>query len=174
MKQFDYSLTSAFKYLTFKSNDLNVVVVGNFDVTNASGTVTFPRTGMWVDLKDNQTKVINQTNNSFTLAPGEYHVYLDRPLDQVTANRETLSTSVKVKVYPNPSLGAGTLQLELVKAATIHLVITNIHGQTILQTKNQKWPAGTYQLPIGIDVPGTYFIKVRSSEGMQVLKYVRW
>jgi hypothetical protein len=42
-----YSLNGAFKWLQVNTNELKIVVVGNFDVTGKTGTVTFPVAGTW-------------------------------------------------------------------------------------------------------------------------------
>jgi len=53
-----------------------LVVVGNFDVTAQSASISFPSTGTWYDFLNGTT--INVSGNSYTftnLNPGEYHVF---------------------------------------------------------------------------------------------------
>ncbi|MEO9022294.1 MAG: alpha-amylase family glycosyl hydrolase [Ginsengibacter sp.] len=54
-----------------------IVVVGNFDVVTASGSVTFPGPAntTWYDYLNGTTISVGTTPYSFTLQPGEYHVY---------------------------------------------------------------------------------------------------
>jgi len=77
---YDYNLTGGVKYIILKSSLANVVVMGNFDVSPQSATITFPKTGVWTDQLTGQ--VINISNAGYTtsLSPGEYHVYSDTPL----------------------------------------------------------------------------------------------
>jgi 1,4-alpha-glucan branching enzyme len=67
--QQDFS--GSFKWLTLNK----IVVVGNFDVTTQSGTVTFPGTGTWYDYLNGTTRVVSNVSQSFTLNAGEYHVF---------------------------------------------------------------------------------------------------
>jgi 1,4-alpha-glucan branching enzyme len=53
----------------------DIVVVGNFDVTTQTGTVTFPSTGTWYDYFSGATKTVSTASQSFTLQPGEYQVF---------------------------------------------------------------------------------------------------
>jgi 1,4-alpha-glucan branching enzyme len=65
------NFSGSFKWLTLSK----VVVVGNFDVTTKTGTVNFPSTGIWYDYLNGTTKTVSAVSQSFTLQPGEYHVF---------------------------------------------------------------------------------------------------
>jgi 1,4-alpha-glucan branching enzyme len=65
------NFSGSFKWLTLNK----IVVVGNFDVATQSGTVTFPSTGTWYDYLNGTTRMVSNVTQSFTLQPGEYHVY---------------------------------------------------------------------------------------------------
>ena len=65
------NFSGSFKWLTLNK----IVVVGNFDVTTQSGSVTFPATGTWYDYLNGTTRVVSNVTQSFTLLPGEYHVF---------------------------------------------------------------------------------------------------
>ncbi|RVU01361.1 alpha-amylase [Mucilaginibacter limnophilus] len=69
------NLAGAFKTLTLKSANVDVVVVGNYDVTAQTATVTFTKTGTWYDYVTNTTMNVTNTSTSATLQPGEYHIY---------------------------------------------------------------------------------------------------
>ncbi len=80
---FTYNLGGAYKFIQLLGSDgTDVEVVGNFDVVSQPVTIVFPATGTWTDNIDGST--INVTNTSYaaTLAPGEYHVYSNKPLVQ--------------------------------------------------------------------------------------------
>ena len=69
------------------------------DTATQVGSVVFAHTGTWYDYLADSTITVNSTTQNFTLAPGEYHVYIDQnasavlPLQfiSVTGNRETTS-----------------------------------------------------------------------------------
>jgi len=65
------SLAGNFKWMSLT----DIVVVGNFDVTTQTGTVTFPSTGTWYDYLIGTTRTVSNPSQSFSLQPGEYHVF---------------------------------------------------------------------------------------------------
>jgi len=52
-------------------------VMGNFDVVSQTGSVTFPSAGTWTDYLNGAQITATGVSQSFTLQPGEYHVYLN-------------------------------------------------------------------------------------------------
>jgi len=66
------SLSGNFRWITMSK----IVVVGNFDVVSQTGSVTFPSTGTWTDYLNGTTKDVSNASQSFTLQPGEFHVFI--------------------------------------------------------------------------------------------------
>lgn len=74
----DRSLSGSFKWMTLNSPVGKLVVIGNFDVTAQTGSVTFPAAGTWYNyLNPPATFAATGTSQSFTLQPGEYRIYLN-------------------------------------------------------------------------------------------------
>jgi 1,4-alpha-glucan branching enzyme len=65
------NLSGSFKWIKMDK----VMVMGNFDVVSQTGSVTFPTSGAWYDYLNGSTMAATGNAQSFTLAPGEYHVY---------------------------------------------------------------------------------------------------
>jgi glycosidase len=72
---FEYDLGGAVKTIRLNSPTVQVMVVGNFDVSNANAAVTFPSSGTWFDYTTGQTITLASANYSANLVPGEYHIY---------------------------------------------------------------------------------------------------
>ena len=70
-----YNLSGAFKWMEVYDNNLKIVVIGNFDVVSQMGFVTFPSAGTWYDYLNGTTITATGASQSFTLQPGEYHVF---------------------------------------------------------------------------------------------------
>ncbi len=70
------SLSGAFKWMTLNSGAGKLVVIGNFDVVQQTGSVTFPTAGTWYDYLGTGTFNATGGAQSFTLQPGEYRVFL--------------------------------------------------------------------------------------------------
>jgi hypothetical protein len=80
---FKYDLGSAIKTIQLNGIDgTNVEVVGNFGVTTQTATINFAATGTWTDNLSNNSINVTNTAYSITLAPGEYYVYSNKPLQQ--------------------------------------------------------------------------------------------
>ncbi len=80
----DVSFGGAIKSFMVNNGTLGMVVVGNFDVNSQTRSVPFPFNGTWYNYLSpgtNNSNAINVTNNtfSFTLNPGQYRVYVNRP-----------------------------------------------------------------------------------------------
>jgi glycosidase len=79
---FQYNLSDNVKYISLTGADANVVVVGNFYVGTQNANITFPSSGTWYDCFTGQTITLAGTGYSASLAPGEYHVYSSKVLNQ--------------------------------------------------------------------------------------------
>ena len=60
--------------------DQNAVLVGNFDVVSIDMVPGFPYAGTWYDHFSGLPVSVNNIGEAMTLAPGEWHLYLDTPL----------------------------------------------------------------------------------------------
>ncbi|MEO8110285.1 MAG: alpha-amylase family glycosyl hydrolase [Ginsengibacter sp.] len=69
--------TGAFKTLKLSQGGASIVVIGNFDVVPQTSSVTFQNAGIWYDYLNGTTITATGAPQSFTLQPGEYHVYLN-------------------------------------------------------------------------------------------------
>ncbi|MBS1743974.1 MAG: T9SS type A sorting domain-containing protein [Bacteroidetes bacterium] len=71
-------LSGAFKWLKLDVGTTHLAVIGNFDVVAQTGSVTFPVAGTWYDYLNGTTINATGGSQSFTLQPGEYHVYTNQ------------------------------------------------------------------------------------------------
>lgn len=69
--------SGAFKTLKLSQGAASILVMGNFDVVSQTGSVTFSGAGTWYDYLNGTTIIATGATQSFTLQPGEYHVYLN-------------------------------------------------------------------------------------------------
>jgi 1,4-alpha-glucan branching enzyme len=77
---FDYTLAGSVKTIKLTSAGTNVMVVGNFDVTQANTSLTFPSSGTWYDYLSGETITVGTSPYSLSLSPGEYHIFSSSPL----------------------------------------------------------------------------------------------
>ncbi len=75
--QIQPNLGGAFKTLKLSQGGASILVMGNFDVVPQTSLVTFQSAGTWYDYLNGTTITATGAAQSFTLQPGEYHVYLN-------------------------------------------------------------------------------------------------
>ncbi|MDX1830379.1 MAG: alpha-amylase family glycosyl hydrolase, partial [Lutibacter sp.] len=72
---FSLNVSGLVKSITLKDPSMDVVLVGNFDVTTKTIAPQFTQTGVWYEYFTGQEKTVTDVNESLTLAPGEYKLY---------------------------------------------------------------------------------------------------
>lgn len=72
------NLSGAVKWMNVVGSSLQVMVYGNFDVVQETGTISFPSTGTWYNLFTGTSLPVTTTAlQNVTLQPGEYYVYVN-------------------------------------------------------------------------------------------------
>lgn len=166
----DRSLSGAFKWIkvTTTNDTSDVMVIGNFDVVPQTGTVTFPTAGTWYDYFGNFVHTSTGAAQSFTLQPGEYHIYVNRNVNNLTTtpvvNVPWNGATLEAKVYPNPVATNYTVEVKLPQGGTTKMDIYNSVGQYISTLHNAFLGAGTKTVPLPKpNLPaGSYFLKIES------------
>mgnify|MGYP000165085870 CR=1 FL=1 len=182
---FSYSLSGKQKTLYLSSPEMDVTVVGNFDIAQAVTSVNFQKTGKWYEYFTGDSLFVISSPATITLQPGEYRLYttvkLESPLPYL--GTEDLSFSdygFLADVYPNPSTGPVTFVLSLTKPSEIELSVFNSSGVAILHKERQKLPEGISSFSwdgrsqSGERLPaGLYFARFRSGRLVKTVKIVR-
>lgn len=78
---FSYNLGGYVKTIQLVDASNKVEVIGNFDVNPEPVTITFPASGTWYDNITGTSITSATTSYGFNLAPGEYHLYSQTPLN---------------------------------------------------------------------------------------------
>jgi 1,4-alpha-glucan branching enzyme len=148
------------KWIRYDSNDLDVMVVGNFDVAGGDINVNFTQTGKWYDYLEDDSINISNTNTTLNLAAGEYHVYLSQRVTPPTNTYggvpnsiDNLEDEAQILVFPNPfndqltiilPLGAKKAEVEIFDIAGRSVWSKQVSGDEIVQMRNNELPNGLY------------------------------
>ncbi len=159
------------KYLQVQSESLSTMVIGNFDVLPAAISVTFASAGTWYDYLSADSITATGSAQSVNLAPGEYHVYLNRNLNAVDTGSDTTITpppptpNLSLKIYPNPVVNsATTIAFSLPNDASVTFVVYSISGKRMGTLDLGDRSAGQYtmaasQLPFDpVGMPSGYYV----------------
>ena len=177
-----YSLDGAFKYLLATGTSAGAVVLANFDVNTATGTIPFPGKGTWYNYFGNDSIQVTGHQN-FTLTAGEYRVYLNTNLKD-TATKDTTGvgpvSALAVKVHPNPVVNnSSVIEYDLPESGNCSMYIVNDLGQLVASTDLGFVQQGKHlitpgQFHFGIsNLPnGVYTIKILSKQGNAHARFI--
>ena len=132
----------------------NVVLVGNFDVTEKTVNPNFPSTGTWHEYFTSSTENITNTTALITLQPGEYRLYSTTAFQNPLSTEDVNSISTNVFVYPNPSS-----DYVFINKDVDSFKIFDVSGKEIKTVSNKT----KKHQPININVlsNGIYFLKLK-------------
>ncbi|WP_421920120.1 alpha-amylase family glycosyl hydrolase [Marinifilum sp.] len=77
---FTLNTNSALKRIEINHEDMDVRVIGNFDVIKGEIDPNFSQTGNWYDFFSGQEISVSDVNAKIVLEPGEYHIYTTKQL----------------------------------------------------------------------------------------------
>lgn len=174
------SLSSNVKWLKVTTDTSNLIVIGNFDVTAVTSTITFQNSGTWYDYLTNQTLPVTGGSASLTLQPGEYHVYLNRNITGVSTpvnDINNLQKKAQLNVYPNPANKNTVIKYELPENAPISISLLDLYGQQVARLYNGYKLKGTYTISLDSGIfthskllKGTYLVQLQWGNNRSVQK----
>jgi hypothetical protein len=175
----EQSLNGAFKWikLTTTNDTSDLVVIGNFDVTAQTGTITFPTAGTWYDYFGNFIHNATGAAQSFTLQPGEFHVYVNRNVNNITptpvSNLPWNGTTLAAKLYPNPVRGNYTVEVAMPQSGNVTVSLYNSMGQFVSTVYKGFLPKGERQVPLHRPTApaGAYFLKLETKNESKTVPF---
>jgi 1,4-alpha-glucan branching enzyme len=169
-------LSSGFKWIRVSSGDSSyLVVIGNFDVTQQSGAITFPVQGNWFEYLNNTTYAATGSPQTITLQPGEFRVYVNRNVNNLSTTPVTsvpqAANSLEAKAYPNPALSTVMMDLQLPQGGKVTIELFNQLGQKMETLYNGFLTSGDHQLSLKkkTGAGGNYYVKISTGKGNKTI-----
>ena len=171
---YNYSLSSYTKRLTINHPNMNINIIGNFNVTQMNINPQFPDTGWWYDYFDGDSVFINNTQADISLEPGEFHIYttvkLPAPepgilLDIEKVDDHEIVTEYRLEQnYPNPfnptttikftiptsPLNPSPYQGEGSRERLVTLKVYDVLGNEVATLVNDELSAGVYEIEFSV------------------------
>jgi len=72
---YTYDFAGDERSISIDSDDLDVLIVGNYGLSGTSMDITYTQTGDWYDYFSGETVAVADVNTSLSLAPGEFKIY---------------------------------------------------------------------------------------------------
>lgn len=169
---FQLDVGGGVKRVTLNHPNLNVNVVGNFEVTDQFPTVSFPQNGRWYEYFTGDSIDVTNNNYGMVLAPGEYRLYTDvrlpaPDLSIITAADDPLEANeLAMELWPNPSEGIARLGYQVDGPAEVTIEVYDVLGRKVadLGTETQGFGYHTVELDGQAWGKGRYIVRVTAGE----------
>ncbi|GJQ62128.1 MAG: hypothetical protein SCALA702_11810 [Melioribacteraceae bacterium] len=140
------------KRINLNHSEMNVTVIGNFDVVNADVIPQFQSTGWWYDYFSGDSINVSNVTDVINLAPGEFHIYTDvnipGPGQIILSTEDEEPAEVKDykldQNYPNPFNPSTQINVSLKEGGNVSLKIYNMLGQEVADLFSGYKNAGRY------------------------------
>ena len=175
----DRSLNNAIKWIKVSSalDTSDLLVVGNFDVNTQFATVTFQTAGTWYDLLTNTTFSATGTSQTMTLQPGEFHVYVNRNVNNLSTTPVTNvpwnGSTLQAKIYPNPVVASDfNVEINVPQSNNVSIDLYNHLGQYVTTLYTSFLSKGTHQLSLKKKAVsnGVYYLKIATKNTTKTIQ----
>ncbi|HCY00464.1 MAG TPA: alpha-amylase [Bacteroidales bacterium] len=173
---FSVSLSGAGKTIILNHNEMDVVIVGNFGVTQTDITVTFPNTGKWHNYYEQTEYQVDNESQVLSLEPGEYRMYTTKHINRddymlsVDMNPR-IDKSSGLKVWPNPATSQLNLLYQSNTTQRVSIALFDTNGKQV--STIYKGIAHDGQNTVEWNIPnhinsGIYLVVVQAENGKTV------
>ncbi|GAB5537250.1 MAG: hypothetical protein Rubg2KO_34990 [Rubricoccaceae bacterium] len=154
------------------------IVYGNFGVTSQAVTIEFPEAKTWYGFFDDRETTLAAGTHSFTLQPGEFHVWTDvdvpSPDGLIAIDNESGpdGESGLRGISPNPSVASATVRYELASPGTVRLEVFDALGRRVAALTDSRQPAGMHELAIDTSSwpSGVYLVRMVTEGGAETAR----
>ncbi len=165
------------KKIVLASPEMDVAILGNFDVKPGSIVPGFTHTGTWYEYFTGQPFEVTDITDTISLKAGEYRMYTDIQLEtpQIHTGIGEDTGGSFMKIFPNPSENF-SIEISVEKPSYLTLEVFDLTGKKADSIFNGRVPGGSQHFTwsgreAGLD-HGIYIIKASTDNWSQVSKAV--
>ncbi len=167
------------KVLHLSSSDGLVSVSGNFNTTSERLVGIFPSAGTWYDFVTGDAIEVTNPDAGIDYAPGEYHIYFDRPIPRNNDNNIGTATNnvqvsrLQLSLQPNPTASNTQIKFQVAGREQVRVELLDVSGR-LQRVLFAGAAAGAMQVDAAVgDLPaGVYFVRVTDGLGSGVQRLV--
>ena len=180
---FTFNLSGLTKRINLNHTDMNVTIIGNFNVSQNSIDPNFQHTGTWYSYFTGDSIQVNDIHAQIQLAAGEYKLFTDVKLDlpilqyiPVGIDEEQSPLSM-LGVFPNPSSGMVYFEIPELKQKADFSIYT-LDGKIVYHKDIQAGVTGNFswsgKTSSGNTIPkGLYFARLVSGSEIYTYRFIR-
>jgi len=147
-------------------DQMNAVVVANFDLTKQTPLVAFPHAGTWYDYYGGGTSLtVNGSTLSVELLPGQYRLYTDVKITNPVVTAIEPEPMPVVALYPNPA--SHSVKVRTSEYVEEVMLISATGARSMPARIDQE----TWSLQ-GVST-GFYIVQVRTASGNRYLRLIK-
>lgn len=175
------SLSAVKRNLLTKGSDY-LLVLANPDVNSQVVSASFPKTGTWYDYFSGKSFEVKDSEAKMNLLPGEFHLLTNAAWN--TTNLGLVpwsipdfnimgveSTSINVKVYPNPARDLVQVDWEAEVTSETLLRVVDAAGREVLQKTLPQTKGSNATTLSTQNIPkGLYFIQINNNKAKLVVQ----
>lgn len=159
---FDVKGTGTVKQIVLRHNSMDVVIVGNFAITDRTATPLFTKSGKWYEFTKNDSLDVTAGTTKLDLKAGEFRIFSTSRIANNGLNigiEDPIGTS-EIKIYPNPAMDLLNVDFELNSAKLVVFKVFDLSGKLVLQTeRSSNTGLNQIQLTISGLKPGLYILR---------------
>ncbi len=168
------SVASPVKRIYLNDDDMNVAIIGNFDVVQRTVDANVQNTGVWYDYFAQESRVFESTNEQLVLEPGEFVIYTTNFVELPDGGLPTNITEEGIdqpqrfalhQNYPNPFNPTTNVVYELSEPADVRLEVFNVLGQRVALLHDGAQSVGTHTVQFDGSrlTSGVYLIRMQTA-----------
>lgn len=161
---FTLDVSEAVKRIEINHPQMDVRIIGNFDVSGHTADPSFNRTGWWYDYFSGDSLQVSDLHGELFLDPGQFRIYTSSRLNkpEITAKViQHVSPPARFRIYPNPV--ADFFHMDPLPENVV-ISIYEPGGKCLLQSEMK---AGEDRLDVSM-LPAGFYIVTRADENQHV------
>lgn len=173
---FIHELGGAVKTITLEHSDTDVVIAGNFGITETTITLDYTQDGTWFDYFDASTVSVSGQQRELTLRPGEFRIYTTKEFtapdeELVVSNENPSGEDIPQNFglgqnYPNPFNPTTSFTYNVPQTAEVKLEVFDMLGRKVKELVNERKAAGSYTVSFDASdlSSGMYIYRLQAAE----------
>jgi glycosidase len=155
---FSLDVNTLVKSVVLRHGSMDVVVLGNFDVTTKPIDPTFTKTGIWYEYYTGTELIVTNTNAPISLQAGEYRLYTTKQLQDPLPVEEIAEIEMGLVLYPNPAYGFFKINKSVEKVEIYDVLGRKIRSFSGSLNTGKEYDISTLK-------PSIYIVKISTEYG---------